>query len=68
MENSNDALGEGWVTLKVKIKSRISAQEYQDSHLFGDWVICNIADCNWNEMEVIENEIELSDFDYNPDY
>jgi hypothetical protein len=68
MENSNDALAEGWVTLKVKIKSRISAQEHSDSHLFGDWLISNIVDYNWNEMEVIESEIELSDFDYNPEY
>jgi hypothetical protein len=67
MENYNDALGEGWVTLKVKVKSRISAKEYYDDYLFEEWVMCNIADWNWSDAEIIKNEIELSDFDYHPE-
>jgi len=68
MENYNDALGEGWVTLKVKVKGRISAEQYHDDYWFEEWVMCNIADCNWSDAEIIKNEIELSDFDYNPEY
>lgn len=67
MENYNDALGEGWVTLKVKVKSRISAKEYYDDYLFEEWVMCNISDWNWSDAEIIKNEIELSDFDYHPE-
>lgn len=68
MENSNDALGEGWVTLKVKIKNRISAEQYNDDYWFEEWVLSSIQDFNYNDAEIIKNEIGLSDFDYNPEY
>lgn len=68
MENYNDALGEGWVTLKVKIKNRISAEQYNDDYWFEEWVLSSIQDFNYNDAEIIKNEIGLSDFDYNPEY
>lgn len=67
MENYNDALGEGWVTLKVKIKNRISAEQYHDDYWFEEWVLSSIQDFNYNDAEIIKNEIGLSDFDYCPE-
>lgn len=67
MENPNDALAEGWVTLKVKIKNRISAEQYQDDYWFEEWVLSSIQDFNYNDAEIVKSEIELSDFDYCPE-
>lgn len=64
MDIKNDAQATGWVTLKVKLSSRISAQEWRDDHLFEDWVFCNINDYNFSDSEIVKSEIELSDFDY----
>lgn len=60
----NDAQGTGWVTIKVKVNGRISSQTYRDNHLFLDWIICNIQDYNYQDVQLIKDEIELSDFDY----
>ena len=64
----NDAHASGYVTLKVKVSARISAQQFRDNHFFEDWVICAIQDGNYDDVSVIREQIELSDFDYNPEY
>ena len=66
MDIKNNAHASGTVTLKVELSQRIDAKDWRDDGLFLDWLVEHIREYNYTSIEVISEDIELSDFTYVP--
>lgn len=67
MNIKNDALATGFVTLKVQVRGRLSAKEFRDNSLLMDWAVSQLLEDKYVSVSLIDDELELSDFDYNPE-
>ena len=67
MDIKNNAQATGTVTIKVQLSERIDASEWRDDSLFLDWIIEHIRDYNYTEADVVNQNLELSDYTYIPE-
>ena len=66
MDIKNNAHASGTVTLKVELSQRIDSEDWRDDSLFLDWLVEHIREYNYTNIEVISEDIELSDFTFIP--
>lgn len=64
MDIKNDAHASGFLTISVKVSGRLSSMEYRDNEQLVEWLVEKIRDYEYQEIRLLEDNLELSDFDY----
>lgn len=67
MDIKNNAHASGTVTLKVELSQRIDAKDWRDDSLFLDWLVEHIREYNYTNIEIVSEDINLSDFTFIPE-
>ena len=67
MDIKNNAHLHGTVTIKVELSQRIDAKDFRDDSLFIDWLVEHIREYNFTDIELVSDDVELSDFTFVPE-
>jgi hypothetical protein len=67
MDIKNNAQATGSLTIKVHLSQRIDAVDYRDNGLLIDWLVEHIRDYNYQNIEIVADNLKLDDFTYIPE-
>lgn len=64
MDTKNTADCTGYVNIRVQISNTITADVFRDSELFKEWIIEQIANYDYKDVELLKDDTRLCDFRY----